>query len=333
MATGAKVKPKTDDDDPEPDRRRAGRRGGRVGPGAQPRRVPLTGRSPTRRPQQHSRRNTVTSTKTGSARRRGPGSRRRWPSAPRPARKRRQTPGDHRRRRLAGRGHRRRRGLDRDRAGTTTRRPTAAAAGARPRPCACTWTPDRPAAAARSRTSAPRRRPRRTPAPQTMTINTNLGPITAERRQVAGAVHRRQLRVLAEQELLRQHQVPPPGHRGHQGAAVRRPERHRQGLPGDRRHGRPELHAGRGEPADRQATTPYPAGVDRDGQHRPAGQHRQPVLHRLRRHASCRPSYTLLGTVTAAWTSSRTWPRPATTARSEQAGGGHPKKEVDTEAR
>ena len=50
----------------------------------------------------------------------------------------------------------------------------------------------------------------------------------------------------------------------------------------------------RGEPADRQATR-LPGGRRRDGQHRPAGQHRQPVLLRVRRHAARPANYTVLG--------------------------------------
>ena len=56
---------------------------------------------------------------------------------------------------------------------------------------------------------------------QTMTITTNLGAIEVEVNTAKAPVHRAQHDLPGEQELLRQHQVPPAGHRGHQGAAVR----------------------------------------------------------------------------------------------------------------
>ena len=146
-----------------------------------------------------------------------------------------------------------------------------AAGAARPRRSApAPGAPRTAAPAPRSRTSAcPPNQPPNT-GTQTMTIDTNLGPITAKVDRPKAPCTARQLHPPGEQELLRQHQVPPAGDRGHQGAAVRRPERDRQGLAADRRHRRPELPLRRGEPADRQAPG-YPEGIDRDGQRRQPG--------------------------------------------------------------
>ena len=86
--------------------------------------------------------------------------------------------------------------------------------------------------------------------------------------------------------------------------------------------------AGRGEPADRQAPA-VPGGRHRDGQRRPAGQHRQPVLHRLRRHAAGPGVHACSAPSPTAWTSSRRSAEAGDDgAFAQQAGGGHPKKEV-----
>ena len=59
------------------------------------------------------------------------------------------------------------------------------------------------------------------------------------------------------------------------------------------------------------------------------GTTRQPVLHRLRRHASSTPTYTVLGTVTRGLDLvKKVGAAGDDGAFAEQAGGGHPKKEV-----
>ena len=185
----------------------------------------------------------------------------------------------------------------------------------------------RPAAAAdQGRRPAADQRCRRR-APQTMTIDTNLGPITAKIDLAPGAVHRGQLQLPGQQELLRQHQVPPAGHRGHQGAPVRRPERDRQGLAGHRRHRRPDLPLRRGEPADRQAPA-VPGGRHRDGQHRqPSSTGSQFFI--VYGDSQLDPSYTVLGTVTGGLDMVKQVAAAGDDgAFAPQAGGGHPKKEV-----
>ena len=69
-------------------------------------------------------------------------------------------------------------------------------------------------------------------------------------------------------------------------AAVRRPDRHR--------HRRPELHV---RPRRSPSRDDLPARHHRDGQHRPAGLDRQPVLPRLRRHASSPRTTPSVGTI------------------------------------
>ncbi len=68
---------------------------------------------------------------------------------------------------------------------------------------------------------------------QTMTIDTNLGPITAKFDRAGCTCTAASFTHLAEQELLRQHQVPPAGHRASRccSAATRAPTARAGGTP------------------------------------------------------------------------------------------------------
>ena len=82
-----------------------------------------------------------------------------------------------------------------------------------------------------------------------------------------GAVHGQQLRQPRRAGLLRRHRLPPPHHRrGPPGAAVRRPDRHRDRRPGLHDPGRGAHHPGRG--AVRPRHRDLPARHRRHGQHR-----------------------------------------------------------------
>ena len=56
---------------------------------------------------------------------------------------------------------------------------------------------------------------------QTMTIDTNLGPITAKIDRSKAPCTAASFTYLASKNFFDNTQVPPPGDRGHQGAAVR----------------------------------------------------------------------------------------------------------------
>ena len=143
----------------------------------------------------------------------------------------------------------------------------------------------------RRRHAARRRRRRRPRAPATLTMSDQPGrhrrsPWTGRRPRAPPA----SFTYLAEQELLRRHPVPPVVNQPRpSGAAVRRPERHRQR--------RPELPVRRGgHPRD-----DLPARHHRDGQQRQPGSTgsqfflvfgdspAQPGLHRRRHHRRGRP--------------------------------------------
>jgi peptidyl-prolyl cis-trans isomerase B (cyclophilin B) len=174
---------------------------------------------------------------------------------------------------------------------------------------------------ARSRTSA-RRRERAQHRHATLTMDTNLGADHGHRGpRKAPCTARRSLP--GQQEVLGQHQVPPAGHRGHQGAAVRRPDRQRQGLPRDA-----TAPAARASATPRRTCRParpaVPAGtIAMAKTQAPGSTGSQFFIVYGDTHAD--PSYTCSGTSPRAWTSSRACARPGTETPTAMRADVHPK--------
>ena len=189
---------------------------------------------------------------------------------------------------VAGRGRPRCRGLDHRRGHRRRARPSRRPPPPPPRPCVDTLDglpaprPTRPprraptAAVAAGRDQG-RRHAADRPCPasgfQVITFDTNLGKIKVEMDLSKTPCTADSIAHLAEQGLLRQHRRATAWCTDDLRAAVRRPERHRLR--------RRDLPLRRREPADGQAAR-LPRRRRGDGQHRPAGQQRHPVLLRVR---------------------------------------------------
>ena len=158
---------------------------------------------------------------------------------------------------------------------------TSAAATGRDRPRHVRLPVRRRAPPSRHRRRRPTTCPRAAPSPSTLqTTRPARSALTLDR--AAGAVHREELRQPGRAGYYDGTPLPPAHHRrGPQGAAVRRPDRHR--------HRRPRLHdPGRGADDARPVAVgrrhgDLPARHRRDGQDRRAELGRQPVLPGLRR--------------------------------------------------